>query len=267
MDVYVVDAFTDQAFRGNPAAVVLLTEDRSAEWMQSVAAEMNLSETAFADLRCTDPTHPIPAPLDPTHPIPLRWFTPKAEVDLCGHATLATAHVLEGARRFSTRSGVLTATPTDTGIELDFPADPLQPVEPPAALVAALPGVTVLSAHRGREDFLIRVASADEVRALRPDLSAFAQDSSRGVIVTAPGDQGADFVSRCFYPAVGIDEDPVTGSAHCTLAGFWGHELDRSLLVGKQLSARGGTVTVQLDGDRVRLTGRAVTVLSGRLTC
>ncbi|MBM7770390.1 putative PhzF superfamily epimerase YddE/YHI9 [Actinokineospora baliensis] len=253
MDVYVVDAFTDQAFRGNPAAVVLLTEDRSAEWMQSVAAEMNLSETAFADTRAD--------------PIPLRWFTPKAEVDLCGHATLATAHVLGGACRFSTRSGVLTATPTDAGIELDFPADPLQPIEPPAALVAALPGVTVLSAYRGREDFLVRVASAAEVLAVRPDLSAFARDSSRGVIVTAPGDRGADFVSRCFYPAVGIDEDPVTGSAHCTLAGHWSRELGRSLLVGKQLSARGGTVTVRTDGDRVRLTGQAVTVLTGRLTC
>ncbi|GLW95596.1 PhzF family phenazine biosynthesis protein [Actinokineospora globicatena] len=254
MDVYVVDSFTDRPFRGNPAAVVLLTEDRPVEWMQAVAAEMNHSETAFVDMRGEDP-------------IPLRWFTPVAEVDLCGHATLAAAHVLGGDRRFTTRSGVLTATATDDGIELDFPADPLQPVEPPAALVAALPGVTVLEVHRGREDFLVRVASADEVRALRPDLSAFASDSSRGVIVTAPGDQGADFVSRCFYPAVGIDEDPVTGSAHCTLAAHWGPELDKTLLVGNQLSARGGTVAVRVDGDRVRLTGQAVTVLSGRLTC
>ncbi|SER76601.1 PhzF family phenazine biosynthesis protein [Actinokineospora terrae] len=254
MDVYVVDSFTDRPFRGNPAGVVLLTEDRPTEWMQSVAAELNHSETAFVDTRGANP-------------IPLRWFTPVAEVDLCGHATLAAAHVLGGDRRFSTRSGVLTATATGTGIELDFPADPLEPVEPPGPLVAALPGVTVLEVHRGREDFLVRVASAAEVRALRPDLSAFALDSSRGVIVTAPGDQGADFVSRCFYPAVGIDEDPVTGSAHCTLAAYWSPVLGKTLLLGNQLSARGGTVEVRVDGDRIRLTGQAVTVLAGVLTC
>ncbi|GLZ40002.1 isomerase [Actinokineospora sp. NBRC 105648] len=252
--MHVVDAFTDQPFRGNPAGVVLLTEDRDDDWRQAVAAELNLSETAFADVRGTDP-------------IPLRWFTPVAEVDLCGHATLAAAHVLGGERRFATRSGVLTCTPTANGIELDLPADTLQPVEPPPVLVAALPGVTIEQVARGREDFLVRVASADEVRALRPDLAAFARESARGVIVTASGDHPADFVSRCFYPAVGVDEDPVTGSAHCTLAAYWAPELGKSLLVGKQLSARGGTVGVAVDGARVRLTGRAVTVLSGRLTC
>ncbi|WP_026425747.1 PhzF family phenazine biosynthesis protein [Actinokineospora inagensis] len=254
MDVFVVDAFTDEPFKGNPAGVVLLTEDRPAAWMQAVAAEMRHSETAFVDVRGVDP-------------IPLRWFTPVAEVDLCGHATLAAAHVLGGDRRFQTRGGVLSCSAKDGGVELDFPADDLQPVEPPKELVAGLPGVTVLEARRGREDFLVRVASADEVRAVRPDLSVFARESARGVIVTAPGDRGADFVSRCFYPAVGIDEDPVTGSAHCTLAVYWGRELTRSSLVGAQLSARGGIVRVVLDGDRVRLTGRAVTILTGRLGC
>ncbi len=249
-----VDAFADEVFRGNPAAVVLLDEERSDGWRQSVAAEMNLSETAFVDVRGDDP-------------IPLRWFTPVAEVDLCGHATLAAAHILGGERRFATRSGVLTAKGTARGIELDFPLDSLEPIEPPGFLAGALPGVTIMDAARGRDDFLVRVASADEVRGVRPDFAAFVRGSSRGVIVTAPGDQGADFASRCFYPAYGIDEDPVTGSAHCALGAYWAPVLGKSLLVGKQLSARGGTVEVAVSGARALLTGRAVTVLSGRLGC
>ncbi|SDD45817.1 PhzF family phenazine biosynthesis protein [Actinokineospora iranica] len=252
--VHIVDAFTDRPFGGNSAGVVLLTEPRPDDWMQRVAAELNHPETAFADVRGADP-------------IPLRWFTPTTEVDLCGHATLATAHVLGGDRRFATRSGVLTARSVADGIELDFPADSLEPVEPPADVVAGLAGVAIVSVQRGRDDFVVRLGSAGEVRAVRPDLAAFGRLSARGVIVTAFGGADADFVSRCFYPAFGIDEDPVTGSAHCALAAHWGPELNKPVLVGRQLSARGGTVTVVPDGDRVRLVGRAVTVLSGRLTC
>jgi PhzF family phenazine biosynthesis protein len=245
--------------------VCLVEGDVDAGWMQSVAAEMNLAETAFL----------VPAD-DGVYR--LRWFTPEVEVDLCGHATLASAHILweekiEGPEplSFSTRSGVLTALPVGDGlIQLDFPADPPDVSYgggPFSDGLAAALGVPVVGVHRGRFDLLVEVGDAETVRRLAPDLQALAGYDARGVIVTAAGDglHGADFVSRCFYPATGIDEDPVTGSAHCTLASFWCTRLGRPSLVGWQASPRGGRVGVELAGDRVLLTGRAVTVLRGEL--
>ncbi|WP_424189961.1 PhzF family phenazine biosynthesis protein [Actinokineospora sp. G85] len=253
MEITFVDSFTDTPFRGNPAAVVVLDRRADPAWMQAVAAEVNLSETAFVEVGGDGP-------------LPLRWFTPRAEVDLCGHATLAAAHVLGGERRFHTRSGVLTTTEVDGWIEMDFPADETAPVEVGVELAAALPGVTVVEARRGRDDYLVRVADLGQVRAVRPDLAALARLSARGVIVTAAGGDGADFGSRCFYPAYGIDEDPVTGSAHCSLATYWAAETGKSELVADQLSARGGRLRLTLDGARVRLRGQAVTVITGTLS-
>ena len=263
MRIFQVDAFADHPFGGNPAAVCLLDGEADPGWMQSVAAEMNLSETAFLR-RQGDGLYA------------LRWFTPAVEVDLCGHATLASAHVLWDEQgespeplAFETRSGVLTATQAGQGlIQLDFPADPSTPLDGGAAprLEAGL-HAKVLSVHRGRFDVLVEVEDAEAVRRLAPDIRALAEVDARGVIVTAAGDghDGADFVSRCFYPAVGIAEDPVTGSAHCTLAPFWCGRLGRSSLVGWQASARGGRVGVELADERVLLSGRAVTVLRGEL--
>jgi PhzF family phenazine biosynthesis protein len=222
---------------------------------------MNVSETAFL------------VPLGDGGRYGLRWFTPAVEVNLCGHATLASAHVLweQGEKsellEFETRSGVLTAVPAGDGlIQLDFPADPLTEDSASSAVVAAL-NTEAVAVYRGREDLLVEMPDADAVRRLTPDFRALGAIPARGVIVTAPGDhhEGSDFVSRCFYPAVGIDEDPVTGSAHCTLASFWCARLGRSSLVGWQASRRGGRVGVELCGDRVLLTGRAVTVLRGEL--
>ncbi|WP_089948990.1 PhzF family phenazine biosynthesis protein [Lentzea xinjiangensis] len=248
MEIYVVDSFTDTPFAGNPAGVVLLTEPRDDAWMQNVAAEMKHAETAFV----TPDNH-------------LRWFTPEVEVDLCGHATLAAAHVLGGAQEFTTRSGVLTCVPDDGWIRMDFPADPPKLTDPPIGLAEALPHATIKSVVRGRFDYLIELASAEEVRSLRPDVQGLTQIPSRGVIVTAAGDGDADVVSRCFYPAVGIPEDPVTGSAHCTLASYWVPRLQRADLLAEQASPRGGFVRATLAQDRVLLSGQAVTVLHGRL--
>jgi PhzF family phenazine biosynthesis protein len=267
MRIRVVDAFTTRPFAGNPAGVCLLDSASwpAESWMRDVAAEMNLSETAFL-VREDDGIYG------------LRWFTPAIEVDLCGHATLASAHVLwnekiEGPEPliFSTRSGLLTAVPVGDGlIQLDFPADPPDVSYgggPFSDGLAAALGAPVVGVHRGRFDLLVEVEDAEMVRGLAPDFRALVGFDARGVIVTAPGDglHGADFVSRCFYPAAGIDEDPVTGSAHCTLASFWCTRLGRPSLVGWQASPRGGRVGVELSGDRVLLTGRAVTVLRGEL--
>ncbi|MFD1148114.1 PhzF family phenazine biosynthesis protein [Saccharothrix hoggarensis] len=254
MEIYVVDAFTDRAFAGNPAGVVLLDGPADDAWMQAVAAEMKHAETAFVRVA------------DGDGPLPLRWFTPVAEVDLCGHATLATAHVLGGSRRFATRSGVLTCAAEDGWVEMDFPADPAEPIAMTTTLRAGLPGVTVKAVARAVSDVLVEAASADEVRDLRPDFAALAEAPGRGVIVTAPGDRpGLDVVSRCFYPTYGVPEDPVTGSAHCTLASWWAPRLGRPHLLAEQASARGGLVRATLDQDRVRLAGQAVTVIQGRL--
>ena len=254
MDTYVVDSFTDTAFRGNPAGVVLLDKPAEPAWMQSVAAELKHAETAFVVVGGA-----------PDEPKPLRWFTPITEVDLCGHATLATAHVLGGDQRFDTRSGVLTCTNTGDGwIEMDFPADVPEPVEPPEELLEGLPGITVEEVAQGAHDLLVRAASAAEVRALRPDMAALERVPTRAVIVTAPGDhEGIDLVSRVFGPRVGVPEDPVTGSAHCTLASWWSTKVHRTEFVGEQASRRGGVVRMALHGDRVKLRGRAVTVLRG----
>jgi len=246
----VVDAFTDRPFSGNPAAICLLAEPVGDRWMQQVADEMHLSETAFL-LRRPDGDHD------------LRWFTPTTEVNLCGHATLAAAWVLGGGR-FHTRSGVLTATVLDDGfIELDFPADPPVPTSIPDGLVAAL-GLhvdQVVEVAAGREDLVVVVPDADTVRGLTPDIAGLATVECRGVIVTAAGDRpGVDCVSRFFAPRTGIDEDPATGSAHCTLAPLWASRTGRTVLTGVQASRRGATITMRLDGDRVVLGGRACRV-------
>lgn len=227
--------------------------------MQDVAREMQLSETAFL--------WPSGDGFD------LRWFTPSVEVDLCGHATLAAAHVLwESGRlppaapaRFWTRSGLLTAVPSGGWIELDFPARPAEPCEEPEGLSEAL-DTPLLGTWRSTDDLLVEVADEGVVRSLDPDLRALGRQRARGVIVTARADDpGVDFVSRFFAPAVGVDEDPVTGSAHCTLGPFWAVRLDSDDLTGYQASARGGIVRVGARGDRVLLSGKAVTVLRGEL--
>jgi PhzF family phenazine biosynthesis protein len=255
-----VDAFTDRAFGGNPAAVCLLDGPADPGWMQAVASEMNLSETAFL--------HP-----DRTG-YALRWFTPVAEVELCGHATLASAHALwesgrvapDGAIDFATLSGVLSAERAEDQIVMDFPATPPAPADAPPDLLEAL-GVTPRWTGRSRFDWLVEVASPEEVAATRPDMARLAALQARGVIVTtAGGHDGADITSRYFAPAYGIPEDPVTGSAHCALAPFWAERLGRDRLVCHQASARGGIVRAETRGDRVLLGGRAVTVLEGRLT-
>jgi len=258
--LFQVDAFTDRPFHGNPAAVCLLESARDEAWMQSVAAEMNLAETAFVSPR--------------EEGYDLRWFTPTCEVDQCGHATLATAHALWETKRlptgatarFHTKSGWLTASHRDGLIELDFPATPPDPAPAFAASLTAAVRAPVEWAGRSRFDLVARLANADAVRRATPDLALVGALPCRGVIVTAPGDDGThDFVSRFFGPQSGVDEDPVTGSAHCALAPYWARELGRTTLAGFQASPRGGTVRVQLDGDRVRLGGHAVTVLRGEL--
>jgi len=254
-----VNAFTDRPFAGNPAAVCLLPAARDAEWMQLVAREMNLAETAFLVRENRD--------------FQLRWFTPMCEVDLCGHATLASAHALwEGghlasnqAGRFQTRSGLLTAERRDGLIWLDFPSTPPTPAEPPADLSHGL-GVPLRYVGRTPFDYLVEVDGEAAVRELAPDLTALGRLPVRGVIVTGRAESsGQDFVSRFFAPAAGIPEDPVTGSAHCALAPYWAGQLGRSGLVGYQASVRGGMVRVQLAGDRVWLGGHAVTVMRGEL--
>jgi PhzF family phenazine biosynthesis protein len=264
LPLFVVDAFTDRPFAGNPAAVCVLSEEREDAWLASVAREMNLSETAF--LRREGPGR-----------WSLRWFTPAVEVDLCGHATLASAHALwevglAGPAQelaFSTKSGRLGATRRRGEIELDFPAEPGSPAPAPAALLTALGITSAHSTLRNRLDYLLEVDSESAVRALEPDFPAVASATrpGRGVIVTArSGSAGHDFVSRYFAPAAGIDEDPVTGSSHCCLGPFWGERLGKRELRGYQASSRGGTVGVRLcDGGRVGLTGRAVTVARGEL--
>ncbi len=241
----VVDAFTDRPFTGNPAAVALVDAFPPAQHMQAVAAEMNLAETAFVVRR-------------PDGDLDLRWFSPVVEIDLCGHATLAAAHVLGGAARFHTRSGVLTCGRDRAGrIEMDFPAMPAVEAPPPSGL--DLDGIRWFG--RGQFDVLIELADADAVRAYRPRLIELSALAPRGVIITAAGGgDGVDCVSRFFAPNAGVPEDPVTGSAHCTLAVFWAERLGRTTLVGHQASARTGTVHMRLEGDRVMLGGQAVTV-------
>ena len=255
-----IDAFTDRPFAGNPAAVCLLEAPADAAWMQAVAAEMNLSETAFV------------VPQDGS--FGLRWFTPTIEVDLCGHATLAAAHALWAERVialddpivFRTKSGLLTCTCDGERIELDFPAIPLEQIDPPRDLVEAL-GVTPSYVGKSRLDHFVFVDAEQTVRSLQPDFAALRAMPLRGLIVTSPSQSGQfDFISRYFAPAAGIDEDPVTGSAHCCLGPFWAEQLGKTELTGFQASARGGAVQVRVAGERVFLGGNAVTVIKGSLT-
>jgi len=254
-----IDAFTAEPFRGNPAAVCFLDREPDDEWMGNVAAEMNLSETAFLQPRYEGWS--------------LRWFTPgKVEVKLCGHATLASAHALweEGllaateTARFHTLSGVLTASRDGDFIELDFPAKTEEEIAPPAGLLDALGTPHPRHVGRNEFDYLVELESEGEVRALRPDFGVLRQLPVRGVIVTSrAATEGFDFVSRFFAPAVGVDEDPVTGSAHTCLTPYWAARLGKSELRAWQASARGGALRVRLAGDRVKLAGHAVTVLRG----
>lgn len=257
--IWQVDAFTDRAFCGNPAAVCLIDEKRDASWMQSVAREMNLSETAFVR-RVEDGFE-------------LRWFTPVLEVDLCGHATLAAAYALwksgtaqpDKAIRFHTRSGVLTASRDRELIRLDFPATPVEQCDTPCILADVLNIQPIFVGKTLFDSFLV-VDSPEVVRSLAPDFRRLAVISKRGVIVTALSDDPHfDFISRFFAPAAGIDEDPVTGSAHCGLGPYWGKVLGKTDMVAIQASVRGGIVHVRLNGDRVMLGGQAVLIFKGEL--
>jgi PhzF family phenazine biosynthesis protein len=256
---YQIDAFTDRPFGGNPAAVCLLDGPAEKGWMQSVAAEMNLSETAFVCPRVDG--------------FDLRWFTPRVEVDLCGHATLAAAHAVWLAGKaaqqesipFHTRSGLLTSQRGEHGIELDFPATPASSVEPPSGLLTAL-GVEAELVAKTRFDYLVVVRSEGAVRSAAPDFRRLVELKTRGVILTAPSDDARyDFVSRFFAPAAGIDEDPVTGSAHCCLGPYWSERFGKLQMTGYQASARGGVVHVRIANDRVILAGHAVTMWRGEL--
>lgn len=257
--IYQVDAFTCAPFAGNPAGVCLLESAADEGWMQSVAMEMNLSETAF-----------LHAEQDGYR---LRWFTPKKEVRLCGHATLASAHVLwesgmmdpSAQARFHTLSGLLTAEKNGDWIEMDFPARVHERSTPPDGLIEAL-GATSLSVHCRDQIYMVELENETAVRELKPDYSLLSRLDVRSVIVTACADsQEYDFVSRYFAPAVGVNEDPVTGSAHCALAPFWSARLGKQEMRAYQASARGGELIVRLAGDRVILCGQAVTVLAGEL--
>jgi len=255
-----IDAFTDRPFRGNPAAVCILSRHRDDTWMQNVAREMNLSETAFLEKR--------------EDGFNLRWFTPTVEVELCGHATLASAHALweigylnpKEQARFFTKSGLLTAALTDDWIEMNFPVEPETAASAPPDLSRAL-GVGFTYVGKNRFDYLVEIDSEESIRRINPDFSLLATIPMRGVIVTSPSSSSEyDFVSRFFAPQVGVNEDPVTGSAHCCLGPYWGARLGKHETVGYQASSRGGIVRVRMDKDRVYLGGQAVTVLRGELS-
>lgn len=254
-----IDAFTSEPFKGNPAAVCLLAEPQDETWMQHIAAEMNLSETAFVTPRGND--------------FGLRWFTPTTEVDLCGHATLASAHALweEGwldrakHARFHTRSGELGARLHADWIEMDFPVKIAEPAPPPGKLLSALGAEEAEEVRFNGMDYLVVLRSAARLRQLAPDAGSLATIAARGCIVTAPSDRPPyDFLSRFFAPRVGIAEDPVTGSAHCALGPYWAGRLGKTALTGYQASSRGGVVRMSLAGDGVVLSGQAVTVVHGR---
>jgi PhzF family phenazine biosynthesis protein len=259
IELFQVDAFTDIPFKGNPAAVCILPGAKDPVWMQDVAREMNLSETAFLSKE--------------TDGFNLRWFTPTVEEELCGHATLASAHILwdrgylkrNEQARFFTRSGLLTAELTGNWIELDFPAEPSLPASMPEHLEQAL-GVVPKYVGKNRLDYLVEVGSEQDVRDLKPDFNRLCQISSRGFIVTSQATMGEyDFVSRFFAPQEGIPEDPVTGSAHCCLGPFWASRLGKEEMIAYQASSRGGVIRVSVCGKRVRLSGQAVTVFHGKL--
>ncbi|MDW7650000.1 MAG: PhzF family phenazine biosynthesis protein [Bacillota bacterium] len=257
--IYQVDSFTDKPFLGNPAAVCILSDPGEENWMQNVAREMNLSETAF---------------LSPHgEGYNLRWFTPTIEVDLCGHATLAAAHILweqgylkqDAVARFYTKSGILAAKKDGPSIVLDFPAEAPAKTDIPDYIIKAL-DVSAIYMGKNRLDYIIEVDSAETVLQLAPDFSQLRDMGLRGVMVTSRDYSGKyDFISRYFAPGAGIDEDPVTGSAHCCLGPYWMSKLNKNRLRAYQASARGGSVLVEISGDRVYLGGRAVTVMKGEL--
>jgi predicted PhzF superfamily epimerase YddE/YHI9 len=258
--LFIVDAFTSKPFAGNPAAVVILERPADAHWMQQVAAEMKHAETAFVSPR-PDGSHD------------LRWFTPAIEVDLCGHATLAAAHVMWHAgvlapdreARFHTKSGCLSAIKDGESIRMDFPSEPASEVTAHPNLEAAL-GQKAEWVGQNRMDLLVQLPHSHDVRSLGPRMAAIAMLGGRGVIVTAPSDDPAyDFISRFFAPAAGVPEDDATGSAHCALAPYWGEKLGKKELTGYQASKRGAVIGVALKGDRVDLIGRAVVVVEGKL--
>ncbi len=257
--IYQVDAFTHQPFAGNPAGVCIMEQAADEQWMRQVAREMNLSETAFL--------YPIE---DGYH---LRWFTPAAEVNLCGHATLGTAHTLwetgrlarDQQARFHTRSGLLTAVCIGDWIEMDFPARFEEPTDPPPDLLPSL-GIQALYVGKNLSTYLVEIASAETVRQMKPDFSRLSSLPVRSVIVTSRSDLSEyDFISRYFAPAVGVNEDPVTGSAHCYLGPYWAGRLHKNEFLAYQASARGGVVRVRVEGERVLLGGQAVSVLVGEL--
>jgi PhzF family phenazine biosynthesis protein len=258
--IYQIDAFTAEPFAGNPAAVCILPQPKDETWMQNVAREMNLSETAFL--------------LQQADGFLLRWFTPVVEVDLCGHATLASAHALwergdlkpTEQARFNTRSGILTAHLRGDWIEMDFPAKTEESCAEPEGLAQVL-GAQIKYLGKNQFDYLVEVDSEEIVRTLKPDFARLAALPVRGVMVTSlSSSPGYDFVSRFFAPRVGVNEDPVTGSAHCCLAPFWGNRLQKNELVAFQASPRGGRIRLRLKGERVILAGQAVTILRGNLT-
>jgi predicted PhzF superfamily epimerase YddE/YHI9 len=257
--IFTVDAFTDKPFSGNPAGVCILSKERDDLWLQSVAREMNLSETAFL------------TPEDDEYK--LRWFTPKVEVDLCGHATLASAHILfekgylkrEEQAKFHTRSGLLTAITKESWIELDFPKQPVIASAPPNGLVESLK-IKPKFVGNNALYYIVEVDSEAIVRGLKPDYGRLTSVPVNGVAVTSKASTpGFDFVSRFFAPKFGIDEDPVTGSSHCGLGPFWEDRLHKSELTAYQASARGGVIHVRVASNRVYLGGKAVTILEGEL--
>ena len=258
LPLFHVDAFTDRPFAGNPAAVCLLPGWKDDRWLQAVAADMNLSETAFLVKNADG--------------FDLRWLTPKVEVDLCGHATLASAHILfeQGAAdadeiRFSTKSGILKAMRRAEAIELDFPLKPEVEAQAPPGLLEAL-GISARYVGRNQFDYLVEVDSEATLRAIAPDFKRLANKSARGIIVTSrSANPQFDFVSRFFAPGAGIDEDPVTGSAHCCLGDFWQKRLGKTEFRAFQASTRGGVVKVRVMRDRCFLGGTAITVAKGDL--
>jgi PhzF family phenazine biosynthesis protein len=259
LPLYQVDAFADRLFAGNPAAVVPLEAWLPEATMQAIAAENNLAETAFFVREGED--------------YALRWFTPAMEVELCGHATLASAHVIfrflapeRSAVRFRTlKAGTLGATREGESLALDFPAYPPEPCALPPELAEAL-GASPVELHRHRQRRLAIFARAEEVAALAPDFARLKRQGHGDLIASAPGGGGVDFVSRFFAPAYGIDEDPVTGSAHCVLAPYWARRLGKERLEARQISRRGGALTCTLKGERVAIAGRCALYLEGRIT-
>lgn len=255
LKIYQVDSFTDQTFKGNPAGVCPLSEWLPHETMQSIAAELNLSETAFY------------VPGQKTYG--LKWFTPLSEVDLCGHATLAAAHIVfshenyKGKQlRFDSNSGVLNVSHSNLGYHMDFPADAPAPIH--ISKVKDAVDQEILEAFKGKFDYLLVLKDEDAIRNAIPNLSKIKELKSTGLIITAPGSQ-KDFVSRAFYPNVGIDEDPVTGSAHTLLTPYWAVRLNKNKLEAAQLSSRGGQLSCSLSSNRIILTGQAITVMEGKI--